>query len=190
MNGFQEDVKQAIQVLGEGGVILYPTDTIWGLGCDVSNDQAVDRIYKIKERNDSKSMLVLVDSEAMIERYVEEVPEVAWQLIEVSHSPLTIVYPGAKNVSSKLIAEDGSLAIRLTSEAFTKQLIGRFRRPIVSTSANISGTSAPQNFDEIAPGIIRSVDYVVGYRQGDLTKSEASSIIKIGLGGEIQVIRK
>ncbi len=185
-----EDIKAALAVLQKGGVILYPTDTIWGLGCDAGNEEAVKRIYDIKNRIDSKSMLVLMENAALLERYVLEVPEVAYDLIELSDKPLTIIYDGAKNLAKNLIAEDGSIGIRLTTEAFSSDLIRRFKRPIVSTSANISGKPSPACFGEIEQEIIDAVDYVVKYRQDDVQKAVPSGIIKLGRGGEIKIIRK
>jgi len=185
-----EDIKMALAVLQKGGVILYPTDTIWGLGCDACNEEAVKRIYDIKNRVDSKSMLVLMENAALLERYVEEVPEIAYDLIELTDKPLTIIYDGAKNLAKNLVAEDGSIGIRLTTEQFSSDLIRRFKRPIVSTSANISGKPSPACFAEIDQEIIDSVDYVVNYRQDDNQKAVPSSIIKLGKGGEIKIIRK
>lgn len=184
------DIKAALEVLQNGGVILYPTDTIWGLGCDACNEEAVKRIYAIKNRTDSKSMLVLMENAALLDRYVEEVPEVAFDLIEVSDKPLTIVYDGAKNLARNLLSDDGSIGIRITTEAFSSDLIRRFKRPIVSTSANISGKPSPGCFDEIDQQVIDSVDYVVKYRQDDRQKAVPSSIMKLGRGGEIKIIRK
>lgn len=184
-----DDLKKALDVLRQGGVILYPTDTVWGIGCDATNSEAVKRIFAIKQREDAKSMLVLMENQNMLNSYVREVPEIAWQLIEVTDKPLTIIYPGAKNLAANLIAEDGSIGIRITTETFTEHLIQRFRRPIVSTSANISGKPTPQNFDEIGDEIKSAVDYVVEYRQEDRNKNAPSSIIKLGLGGQIQIIR-
>lgn len=184
------ELKAALEVLQNGGVILYPTDTIWGLGCDACNEEAVKRIYAIKNRTDSKSMLVLMENAGLLDRYVEEVPEVAFDLIEVSDKPLTIVYDGAKNLAKNLLSEDGSIGIRITTEAFSSDLIRRFKRPIVSTSANISGKPSPACFDEIDPQIIDAVDYVVNYRQDDRQKAIPSSIVKLGRGGEIKIIRK
>ena len=185
-----EDIKMALAVLQKGGVILYPTDTIWGLGCDACNEEAVRRIYTIKNRVDSKSMLVLMENAALLERYVEEVPEIAYDLIELTDKPLTIIYDGAKNLAKNVVAEDGSIGIRLTTEQFSSDLIRRFKRPIVSTSANISGKPSPACFAEIDQEIIDSVDYVVNYRQDDNQKAVPSSIIKLGKGGEIKIIRK
>jgi L-threonylcarbamoyladenylate synthase len=184
-----DDIKKAVEVLRQGGVILYPTDTVWGIGCDATNAESVKRIYGIKQREDAKSMLVLIENPNMLNSYVREVPEVAWQLIEVTDKPLTIIYPGAKNLASNLLASDGSVGIRVTAESFSEQLIQRFRRPIVSTSANLSGKPSPQNFDEIDEEIKTGVDYVVQYRQDDQTRHSPSSIVKLGIGGEIQIIR-
>ena len=185
-----QDIKKALDVLRNGGIILYPTDTIWGLGCNAENEEAVKRIYEIKQRADSKSMLTLIDVPNRLEMYVTTVPEVAWDLVEQTDKPLTIIYPNAKNLAKNLIAEDGSVGIRLVNEPFCNQLISRFQRPIVSTSANISGQKAPAIFDEISQEIIDAVDYVVEYRQDDLTPAKASSIIKLNEGGLFQIIRK
>jgi L-threonylcarbamoyladenylate synthase len=186
----QEDIKKACEIMNRGGVILYPTDTIWGIGCDATNEAAVKRVYEIKQRSDSKSMLVLMDNPAKLQTYVQEVPEIAWDLIELADKPLTIIYDGAKNLAANLLADDGSIGIRITSEEFSKELCRQFRKPIVSTSANISGNPSPSNFREIDPLIIQSVDYVVEYRQNDLSKSNPSGIIKLSKNGTIQIIRK
>ncbi len=185
-----DDLKKALEVLQDGGTILYPTDTVWGIGCDATHPEAVKKVYQIKQREDSKSMLVLVDSEVRLERYVAEVPEVAWQLIEVADKPMTLIYPGAKNLAANLIAPDGSIGIRLVKDDFCRQLIQRLKKPIVSTSANISGQPTPAGFDQIAPEILRAVDYVVTWRQDDPTAAQPSSIIAVGLGGQIRIIRK
>ena len=184
------DIKQALEVLHKGGLILYPTDTIWGIGCDATNEAAVKRIYEIKKRADSKSMLVLMENVNLLERYMLEVPEIAYSLIEVADQPMTIIYPGAKNLAPNLLAEDGSVGIRLTTEQFTQNLIQRFRKPIVSTSANISGEASPATFADVSAEIKAAVDYVVAYRQEDRTPAKPSSIIKLGIGGEIKVIRE
>jgi len=195
----EEDIKKACDVLLKGGIILYPTDTIWGIGCDATNEEAVKRIYEIKQRADSKSMLVLLDSSAKLDYYVSDCPDIALDLIELSefpkgidlaHKPVTIIYSGAKNLASNLIAEDGSIGIRITQENFSKELCRRFKKPIVSTSANISGNPSPANFPEIESAIINAVDYVVNYRQDDLTKSKPSSIIKLESGGVVKIIRE
>ena len=188
--GFVDDLTKAVEVLRNGGIILYPTDTIWGLGCDATNVTAVKKIYEIKQREDSKSMLVLMENPNLLNSYVAEVPEIAWELIEVADQPLTIIYPKAKNLAANLLATDGSVGIRITNEAFSQQLVQRFRKPIVSTSANISGQKAPQNYNEISEVVKKSVDYIVAYRQDDFSKSKPSSIIKLGVGGQIEIIRK
>lgn len=187
---FSVDLTKALEVLRNGGVILYPTDTVWGIGCDATNAEAVKRIYEIKQREDSKSMLVLMENPNLLNSYINEVPEIAWDLIEMTDKPLTIIYSGAKNLAPNLIASDGSIGIRITNEAFTQQLIQRLRKPLVSTSANISGQKTPQNFDEISQEIINAVDYVVEYRRDDIKKYAPSSIIKLGRGGQIEIIRK
>jgi L-threonylcarbamoyladenylate synthase len=187
---YKEDIKQALEVLQKGGVILYPTDTIWGIGCDATNPEAVKRVYDIKQRADSKAMLVLVDSEVKVDFYVKDVPEVAWSLIELTTKPLTIIYDGARNLAPNLLAEDGSVGIRVTQEAFSKQLCFRFRKAIVSTSANISGQPSPKTFADISDEVKNRVDYIVGYRQGETSNPAPSSIIKLGKGGEVKVIRE
>ena len=185
-----EDIKKAVDVLRSGGVILYPTDTIWGLGCDATNKEAVDKIYRIKQRDDSKSMLVLIDNPSKLNSYLDVVPDIAWDLIDVSEKPLTIIYPGAKNLPDNLVAADGSVGIRVTNEEFSRNLCQRFRMPLVSTSANISGKPAPVNFSEIDPEIVDQVDYVVQYRQEDYSKAAPSGIVKLGINGEVTVIRE
>ncbi|MDR1698723.1 MAG: threonylcarbamoyl-AMP synthase [Prevotellaceae bacterium] len=186
----KEDLKKAVEVLRNGGVILYPTDTVWGLGCDATNAGAVKRIYGIKRRADSKSMLVLTDSIAKVQAYTEDAPDVVFDLLEVADTPLTIIYPKARNLAENLVAEDGSIGIRITNETFSKTLCEMFRKPVVSTSANISGESAPRCFAEISDEIRQAVDYVVKFRQDDRTKSRPSSIIQIGKGGQVKIIRK
>lgn len=189
-DNMQDDIKNALEVLRKGGVILYPTDTIWGIGCDATNDAAVKRVYEIKKRADSKSMLVLMENLNLLERYMQEVPEIAYSLIEVTEKPMTIIYPDAKNLAPNLLGEDGSVGIRITSERFTQQLIQRFRKPIVSTSANISGEPSPGIFADVSEEIKNAVDYVVAYRQDDVSPAKSSSIIKLGVGGEIKIIRE
>ena len=185
-----DDLKKALEILKDGGVILYPTDTVWGIGCDATNAEAVQKIYEIKKREDSKSMLVLMENPALLGRYVDEVPEVAWDSVEISSTPLTVIYPNAKNLAKNLIAEDGSVGVRFTKEKFTSQLLQRLRKPLVSTSANISGEKSPAIFDEISEEIKNAVDYVVEYRQDDISLAKPSSIIKLGSGGRIDILRK
>ena len=174
----------------EGGVILYPTDTIWGIGCDATNEDAVRRVYEIKQRQDSKAMLVLVDSSVKVDFYVRDVPEVAWDLIDLADKPLTIIYSGARNLAANLLAEDGSVGIRVTNEDFSKRLCQQFRKAIVSTSANISGQPSPKNFSEISEEVKSAVDYIVGCRQEELGNPKPSSIIKLDKGGVIKIIRE
>lgn len=174
----------------EGGVILYPTDTIWGIGCDATNEDAVRRVYEIKQRQDSKAMLVLVDSSVKVDFYVRDVPEVAWDLIDLTDKPLTIIYSGARNLAANLLAEDGSVGIRVTNEEFSRRLCQQFRKAIVSTSANISGQLSPQNFSEISEEVKSAVDYIVGYRQEEMSNPKPSSIIKLDKGGVIKIIRE
>ena len=174
----------------EGGVILYPTDTVWGIGCDATNEDAVRRVYEIKQRQDSKAMLVLVDSSVKVDFYVRDVPEVAWDLIDLADKPLTIIYSGARNLAANLLAEDGSAGIRVTNEEFSNRLCQQFRKAIVSTSANISGQPSPKNFSEISEEVKSAVDYIVGYRQEEMSNPKPSSIIKLGKGGVIKIIRE
>lgn len=186
---YRDDIRQAVEVMNKGGIILYPTDTIWGIGCDATNPEAVKRVYDIKRRNDAKALITLIDSEAKLEAYVTNVPEVAWQLIEVAEKPLTIIYDGARNLAPNLLAEDGSVGIRITREEFSKNLCMRMRRAIVSTSANISGEPSPKCFADISPDIINAVDYVCTSRRNEDKNPPASNIIKLGAGGEVKVIR-
>ena len=187
----KQDLQNALQVLKDGGVILYPTDTIWGLGCDATNPQAVERIFRIKQREDAKSMLVLLDAPGKIQGYVQQIPDMAWELLEVSEGqkPLTIIYPQAKNLAPNLVAEDGSVGIRITEEVFSKALCQQFKKPIVSTSANISGQPSPACFEQISSEIKEQVDYVCLFRQQEQANKQSSSIIKIGEGNIIQIIR-
>lgn len=185
----KEDIRRAVEVMNKGGIILYPTDTIWGLGCDATNADAVRRIYDIKQRTDAKALISLVDSETKVQFYVKEVPEVAWDVMELSERPMTVVFDGGRNLAPNLLAEDGSVAIRITKEAFSKELCMRMKRAIVSTSANISGQPAPRCFSEISEEIKAAVDYICTSRQDEPPTQTASSIIKLGVGGEVTIIR-
>ena len=186
---FTEDINAALITLRNGGTILYPTDTIWGLGCDATNAAAVEKIFKIKARAEIKSLLVLVDSIQMLERYVDNVPEIVYELTSVSENPLTIIYSSGKNLASGVCSVDGSVGIRICYDEFCNELLSRFRKPIVSTSANYSGKPSPENFDSIDKSVIDAADYVVKYRQDDLRKQKASPIIKVELNGTIKIIR-
>lgn len=185
-----DDIENAISTLKSGGIILYPTDTIWGLGCDATNEKAVQRIYEIKQRSDTKSMLVLLNNANELSRYIDAIPEIANDLIDLSVKPLTIIYPAAKNLAKNLIANDGSIGIRIVKDEFCQKLISKFRKPIVSTSANISGEASPANFSEIRETIKSSVGYIVSWKQLDNTRHAPSSIIKLGIRGEVVVIRE
>ena len=186
----QDEVKKAVEVMRNGGVILYPTDTVWGIGCDATNEEAVKRVYEIKRRSDSKALICLVDSEARLTRYVRRVSDVTWDMIELATKPLTVIYDNATGLAPNLLAEDGSVGIRITKEEFSKELCFRFQKPIVSTSPNISGEPTPQTFDEISDEIKNAVDYVVKYSQRCKEKHQPSSIIKINADGEFTIIRK
>ena len=187
---FEEDIKDSLITLKKGGIILYPTDTIWGLGCDPTNSEAVQKIFRIKSRELGKSFLILVDGEAMVERFVSEVPEIAWELTGVSDDPLTVIYPMGKNLAPGVCSEDGSVGIRICHDQFCRELITRFRKPIISTSANFSENPSPENFSEIDKSVIDAVDYVVKYRQDDRRKYSSSPVIKLGVDGTIKIIRK
>lgn len=185
----EADLKEALRVMKEGGIILYPTDTVWGIGCDARNEDAVRRIYELKKREDSKSMLVLVGSEGMLQRTVKSVPEIAWQLIDVAVNPMTIIYDNPTGVAKNLLADDGSLGIRITSEKFSRTLCERMRGPIVSTSANVSGKPTPMTFSEISSEIRNGVDYICNFRQKEKASSKPSNIIKITQENVVKVIR-
>lgn len=187
---YLEDIKQACAVMEKGGVILYPTDTIWGIGCDATNPQAVQRVYDIKRRSDSKAMLVLIDSSAKLQYYVKEIPPVTWDLIDLGEKPLTIIYDGARNLAPNLLAEDGSVGIRVTKEEFSQQLCFRFRKAIVSTSANISGEPSAANFAQISEEVKSAVDYIVKARRSEKGQVKPSSIIKLDAKGYVKIIRE
>lgn len=183
------EIDEAVEILRQGGIILYPTDTVWGLGCDATNSEAVEKIYALKKRSDSKSLITLVSDADMIGKYVKVIPEIAVNLIEVNDKPMTIIYPGAMGLAGNVIAEDGSVGIRIPQHDFCRQLIRRFRKPIVSTSANISGESAPSFYEDIPIEIIEAADWVADPVLQEGSTGEPSQIIKVGLGGEIQIIR-
>lgn len=185
----EADLKEAVRVLKEGGIILYPTDTVWGIGCDARNEEAVRKIFSLKQRADSKSMLVLVGSEGMLQRTVKHVPEIAWQLIDAAVNPMTIIYDHPIGVADCLKADDDSLGIRITSEKFSRALCERLRGPVVSTSANISGKPTPRTFSEISSHIKDGVDYVCQFRQKEKASARPSNIIKITKENIVKVIR-
>lgn len=190
----EEDIRRAVETMRKGGVILYPTDTVWGIGCDATNKEAVAKVYQIKQRDDSKALICLVDNDARLQRYVRNVPEVAWQLIdslkEGDAKPTTLILDGAVNLADNLISEDGSIGIRITNEPFSKELCYRFQKAIVSTSANISGEPAAQNYSDIDPRILEAVDYVCWSRRQEHKPHTPSSIIKLKENGEVTIIRK
>ena len=185
-----QEVQNTVDILKKGGVILYPTDTVWGIGCDATNEAAIAKIYQLKQRVESKSMLVLVDSFNRIGKYIREVPMLANDLAELAESPLTIIYPNAINLPGNLVAEDGSIGIRVCRHAFCQQLIYRLGRPIVSTSANISGTASPKRLSEVGKDISESVDLIVDQKFEGRPTLHPSSIIKLGIKGEVEVIRE
>jgi L-threonylcarbamoyladenylate synthase len=185
-----QDIQKCIEVLAAGGTILYPTDTIWGIGCDATQFHAAKKIYQLKQREDAKAMLVMVNSADMLSRYVEEIPAMAYEIIDINDDPLTIIYPSGRNLAGNLLSQDGSIGIRITSDPFCFELIRRFRKPLVSTSANIAGQPAPSIFSEISAKIISKVDYTVSWRQKDHIKRKPSGILKVQLNGEIEVIRE
>ena len=185
----EDDLKEAVRVMKEGGIILYPTDTVWGIGCDARNAEAVRKIYELKRRADSKSMLVLVSSEGMLQRSVSHVPDIAWQLIDVAVNPMTIIYDHPIGIADNLKAEDGSLGIRITSEKFSRTLCERLKGPVVSTSANVSGKPTPMTFAEISSEIKNGVDYVCRFRQKEKASARPSNIIKVTRENVVKVIR-
>lgn len=188
-HAMEQDIQNALDTLRRGGIILYPTDTIWGLGCDARNEEAVKRIYSLKQRDDHKALIVLLDHPDKLDHYVVDVPEMARELIDVAVTPLTIIYEGAFNVARNLLGENDSLGIRIPQEPFTQRLCSLFGHPIVSTSANVSGAPSPACFADISPAIVDGADYVVGYRQDDRQPHTASSIIKLNSNGTFKIIR-
>ena len=186
----RDEVAKAFKIVQEGGIILYPTDTSWGIGCDAANTEAVQRIYRLKQRDEAKSMIILLDSDNKLQSYISEVPDIAYDLIEFAENPLTLVMPGAKNLSPAIINADGTVGIRVTSHPFCQQLIQRLRRPLVSTSANISGKPSPQYFSQIEQEIIDGVDYVVDIDQHSMEIKNPSTIMKLSPNGAFEFIRR
>lgn len=186
----EEDIRNAVRVLREGGIILYPTDTVWGIGCDATNPEAVAKVYKMKQRDDSKALICLVDSDARLQRYVRQVPPVAWDLLDAAVDPMTVILDGAVNLAPNLIADDGSIAMRITREPFSHELCYRFQKALVSTSVNISGKPAAQNYCDIAPELLEQADYVCFARRQEHKPHKPSSIVKLGQDGQVTIIRK
>lgn len=183
------EIHNAFEVIKNGGIILYPTDTVWGIGCDATNEEAIKKIFALKQREESKSMIVLVNGERMMHQVFNEIPEVAWQILDFAEKPTTLILDKPKNVAKNIIAEDNSLAVRMVTEPFCYKLMERMKKPLVSTSANISGMFTPKSFKEISPEILKGVDYVVNLHHEKIC-SNPSTIIKLTLDSQVQVIRK
>src|SRR6201996_7772342 len=186
----RDEVAKALKIIQDGGIILYPTDTIWGIGCDATNTEAVKKIFALKQRDEAKSMIILLDTENKLESYIREVPSIAYDLIEYAENPLTLVMPGAKNISPALISADGSIGVRVARHDFCQQVIQRLRKPLVSTSANISGRLSPQNFGQIEQEIIDGVDYIVDLEQHDMQQKKPSTIMRLNPDGRFEFIRR
>jgi len=186
----KKEIEKCLEVLNAGGIILYPTDTIWGIGCDATNEKAVAKIFELKSRPEAKSMIILLDHTTRLTGYIKEVPQQAYELMELSEQPLTVVLDGAKNLAPNIVAPDGSIGVRIVMDDFCRNLISRLRKPLVSTSANITGEQAPSSFSEVSDKIKSGVDYIVGLRQNENIINKPSTILKVGAGGEIKFIRK
>lgn len=186
----REEIQKAVEVLKAGGVILYPTDTIWGIGCDASNEEAVKKVYEIKRRSEAKSLIVLVDNEIRLERTIKEIPTVAWDLIDFNEKPLTIIYDNPIGIASNAVNNDNSLGVRIAKDKFCQELVRQLNQPIVSTSANISGEPQANSYSEVSDEIKNSVDHIVNLRQDEQTMSKSSTIIKLDASGLINIIRK
>jgi len=184
-----EEINKCLEILEKGGLIVYPTDTVWGIGCDATNAEAVQNVYRLKQREDNKALICLVANDAMLEKHVQEVPDLAYDLIDLSTKPTTIIYDSPRGVAKNLIAEDNTLAIRVASDKFCRYLINKFKKPIVSTSANVSGQVTPNSFSEIADVILKGVDYVVNLRP-EQNSALPSAIIKLSTNGTVKVIRE
>lgn len=190
MTSFQPDIDQCLQALNNGGIILYPTDTVWGIGCDATNEQAVEKIFTLKQRPQKKSMIILLADERDVLQYVASPDLRVFDYLRTVQKPTTVIYDGAVGLPDNLVAEDGTIAIRLVDDPFCKHLIKRLRKPLVSTSANIAGEPSPASFNDISPGIKSGVDYIVQYRQDDKTPVTPSAIVKWNKNGSITVIRE
>lgn len=184
-----KDINDCVSILKQGGLILYPTDTVWGIGCDATNSEAVEKIYKLKQREDSKALICLVADDRMLKKYVKKIPDVAYDILDVTEEPITIIYDEPQNLAENLVASDNTIAIRIPNDDFCFQLLRRFNAAIVSTSANISGFPTPKSFKEISPDILKGVDYVVNLHREKIC-AKPSSIIKLGNDGKVKIIRK
>ena len=189
MENLNEEVHKAFEIIKEGGIILYPTDTVWGIGCDATNPDALAKIYALKQREETKSMIVLMNGEKMLYNVFKEIPEVAWQIMDLSEKPTTLILDNPRNVAANIIASDKTLGIRLIKEPFCFKLLERMKKPLVSTSANISGQPTPKSFKEISPEIIKGVDYVVNLHREKICQNP-STIIKLTNDSQVKVIRK
>ena len=189
MSDINSEVHKAFEVIQNGGIILYPTDTVWGIGCDATNAEAVKKIYALKQREESKSMIVLMNSEKMMYNVFKEIPETAWQILDLSEKPTTLILDNPRNVAANIIADDKTLGVRIVKEPFCFKLMERMKKPLVSTSANISGNFTPKSFKEIAPEIIKGVDYVVNLHHEKIC-DKPSTIIKLSLDNQVKIIRK
>ncbi|WP_010256163.1 L-threonylcarbamoyladenylate synthase [Myroides injenensis] len=190
MEDIQEEVHKAFEVIKNGGIILYPTDTVWGIGCDANNSEAIKKIYKLKQRAESKSMIVLVNGDRLMHRVFNSIPEVAWDIIDCSERPTTLILDNPKYVAKEIVSGDNSLGVRIVKEPFCFKLIERMKSPLVSTSANISGQPSPANFTEISKEIIDGVDYVVNLRQKETKAIKPSTIIKLTENSQVTILRK
>lgn len=186
----KKDLDACVAALKSGGIILYPTDTIWGIGCDATNEEAVQKIIQLKKRKDNHAMIVLVDNEHRLDRYVKEIPLIAFQLIDVADKPLTIVYPYGQNLAPSVLSEDGSIGIRVTADRFCQELVKKLGKPLVSTSANVSGEKFSGKYTDISSEIIEGVNYVAEFRRNDAAALAPSQVIKLGIGGEISILRR
>lgn len=183
-------MEKVIEILREGGIILYPSDTLWGIGCDATNSEAVEKIFKLKKRSSSKSLITLLESDIKLNRYVKQIPEIAWDIVEFSEKPTTIIYPEGYNLAHNILAEDKSVGIRIVKEGFCHELIKKFGKPLVSTSANISNDPSPLSFEDINKRILEGVDYIVNLPSNVKLKPKASTIIKLEMDGTFTLIRK
>jgi L-threonylcarbamoyladenylate synthase len=189
MNDINTEIHKAFEVIQNGGIILYPTDTVWGIGCDATNANAVKKIYALKQREESKSMIVLMNGEKMMYNVFKEIPETAWQILDLSEKPTTLILDNPRNVATNIIADDKTLGVRIVKEPFCFKLMERMKKPLVSTSANISGMFTPKSFKEISPEIIKGVDYVVNLQHEKIC-DKPSTIIKLSLDNQVKIIRK